>query len=67
MARLSAAQRRSLSPSDYAVPSKAPGPCSLPIPDRDHAAAALRLCVRCGGGACMAVKRAVCRKFGMGC
>jgi hypothetical protein len=37
MARLTAADRRALPKSDFAVPSKAPGPGSYPIPDREHA------------------------------
>lgn len=37
MARLTAAQRKSLPKSDYAVPSKAPGPGSYPMPDKAHA------------------------------
>jgi hypothetical protein len=40
MAKLSMAQRRALPKSDFAVPSKAPGPGSYPIPDKDHAMAA---------------------------
>ena len=37
MAKLSMAQRRALPKSDFAVPSKAPGPGSYPIPDASHA------------------------------
>jgi hypothetical protein len=37
MARLSAAQRKALPPSSFAVPSKAPGPGSYPITDQSHA------------------------------
>jgi len=37
MARLTAAQRRALPKSQFAVPSKAPGPGSYPMPDRAHA------------------------------
>lgn len=40
MARLSMAQRRALPKSAFAVPSKAPGPGSYPIPDKQHAAVA---------------------------
>ncbi len=40
MARLSAAQRKALPRSDFAVPSKAPGPGSFPINDKAHAKAA---------------------------
>lgn len=43
MAKLSMAQRRALPKSDFAVPSKAPGPGSYPIPDASHAVAAKRL------------------------
>lgn len=41
--RLKAAQRRSLAKSTFAVPSKAPGRGSFPIPDRKHAIAAKAL------------------------
>lgn len=37
MAKLSMAQRKALPKSDFAVPSKAPGPGSYPIPDKSHA------------------------------
>jgi hypothetical protein len=37
MARLTMAQRRRLPKSAFAVPSKAPGPGSYPIPDKKHA------------------------------
>jgi len=40
MARLTAAARKALPLSDFAVPSKAPGPGSYPIPDKAHAVAA---------------------------
>ena len=43
MARLTAAQRRRLPKSDYAIPSKAPKSGSYPINDKAHARAALRL------------------------
>lgn len=66
MARLSAGQRRGLSSSAFVFPDKAPGPGSFPIPDRNHALAALRLCARVPGS-CGAVRAAVCRKFGIGC
>ena len=41
MARLTAAARRSLTKSDFAVPSKAPAHGSYPIPDKSHARNAL--------------------------
>lgn len=37
MAKLTAAQRKALPKSAFAVPSKAPGPGSYPIPDAAHA------------------------------
>jgi len=40
MAKLTMAERRRLPKSDFAVPSKAPGPGSFPIPDAAHARAA---------------------------
>ena len=43
MARLTMAQRRKLPKSDFAVPSKAPGPGSYPINDKAHAVAAKRM------------------------
>lgn len=41
MSVLSAKGRKSLPSSDFAVPSKAPGSGSYPIPDAGHARAAL--------------------------
>ena len=38
MARLTAAQRKKLPKSAFAVPSKAPGSGSYPMPDAAHAA-----------------------------
>jgi hypothetical protein len=38
MAKLTTAQRKALPKSAFAVPSKAPGPGSYPIPDKAHAA-----------------------------
>ena len=40
MARLTAAERRHLPLSSFAVPSKAPGPGSFPMPDKAHLVAA---------------------------
>lgn len=55
MARLRMAARKALSKSDFAVPEKAPGPCSLPVPDADHCRAAKELCHKCPGDACARV------------
>lgn len=65
MAKLSAAQRKSLPSSAYVFPAKAPGSGSYPIPDRGHAIAALRFAA--GKPEEAAVRRAVCSKFGIGC
>lgn len=40
MAKLSMADRRALPKKDFAVPSKAPGPGSYPMPDAQHRAVA---------------------------
>lgn len=41
MATLTVRQRRALPKEDFAIPEKAPGPGSYPIPDRNHAIDAL--------------------------
>ena len=41
MAKLTGAQRSKLSKKSFAVPSKAPGSGSYPIPDRSHSQNAL--------------------------
>lgn len=41
MAKLTAAARKRIPRSEFAVPSKAPGPGSYPIEDRKHARNAL--------------------------
>lgn len=40
MAKLTMAQRRAIPKSAFAVPEKAPGPGSYPMPDKQHAAIA---------------------------
>lgn len=65
MSRLSAADRRGLSRSAFVFPDRAPGPGSYPIPDRAHGVAALRFSA--GKPEEETVRRAVCRKFGIGC
>lgn len=40
MAKLTMAERKKLPKSDFAVPSKAPGPGSYPMPDKAHEKAA---------------------------
>lgn len=49
MARLTTAQRKALPKSDFAVPSKAPGSGSYPMPDQSHANAAAGLAAMHGG------------------
>jgi hypothetical protein len=56
MARLSAADRRALPRSDYALPGKGEGnggkgPGSYPVPDKSHARAALSLVAQHGSPA----------------
>jgi len=41
MANLTSKQRENLDKSDFAIPEKAPGPGSYPIPDKAHARNAL--------------------------
>lgn len=65
MARLSMAQRRAIPRSEYVFPDRAPEHGSYPIPDRGHAVAALRFAA--GKPEEAAVRRAVCKKFGIGC
>lgn len=61
-------QRRGLSKSTFAIPSKAPGSGSYPIPDAGHAKAALSFVSRYGSSSEKAtVRRKVHSKFpGMG-
>ena len=61
MARLTAAARRNLPLSDFAVPSKAPGPGSYPIPDKQHAAVAKAYAK--GTSAAPAVAKKIAQKF----
>jgi hypothetical protein len=64
MANLSSRQRKNLSKSSFAIPSKAPGPGSYPINDRAHAANALARVAQHGTPAeKKQVKAAVSRKF----
>lgn len=61
MAKLNAADRRSLPKSDFAVPAKSPKSGSYPIPDKSHARNAL---ARAAGKPVAAkVRAAVKRKF----
>lgn len=63
MAKLTMAQRRALPKSDFAVPSKAPGPGSYPMPDKQHAAVAQGL-AKMHGGPVAKVKAKARNKFG---
>jgi hypothetical protein len=64
MARLTFAQRKRLPKSVFAIPAKAPGPGSYPIPDRAHARAALQRAHQFASPAeHAAVHRAVGRRF----
>jgi hypothetical protein len=65
MAKLTAAQRKKLPKSAFAVPSKAPGPGSYPIPDKSHARNALARASQFAGPKVEAkVKAKAARKLG---
>lgn len=64
MARLTAADRRSLPSSAYVFPDRAPKSGSYPIPDRAHAVIAIKDAT--GTKDEGAVRAAVKRKFGIG-
>lgn len=63
MARLTMAQRRALPKSDFAVPSKAPGPGSYPINDASHARAAAGLAAMHHGPVKAVEKKSVQKGF----
>ena len=64
MAKLTMPQRRALPKSDFAVPSKAPGPGSYPIPDQSHANAAAGLAGMHNGPKAAVKKKAKAKGFG---
>jgi hypothetical protein len=64
MAKLTMAQRRALPKSDFAVPSKAPGPGSYPMPDAEHARVAKGLAAMHGGPVAAVKKKASNLGFG---
>lgn len=64
MAKLTMAQRRALPKSKFAVPSKAPGPGSYPMPDKKHADVAQGLAAMHGGPKAAVKKKA--QKLGYG-
>ena len=63
MARLTAAQRRRLPKSDYAIPSKAPKSGSYPINDKAHARAALRLIGHASPDEQRAIRRKIAQRY----
>lgn len=66
MAKLSTAERKALPKSDFAVPSKAPGPGSYPEPDAGHAKAAMGRVSQFGSASDKkAVRKKAESKFGM--
>jgi len=58
-------KRRALSPEEFAIPEKAPGHGSYPIPDEGHVQAALADCHHGEPGDCDRVRSAVHKKFGV--
>lgn len=65
MAKLSAAQRRAVPPSQRGVPSKGGKSGAFPIPDKAHARAALRLIGHAPASAKPRIRR-LAAKFGVG-
>jgi hypothetical protein len=66
MAKLTMAARRALPKSDFAVPSKAPGPGSYPMPDQAHANVAKGLAGMHGGPKGAVAKKAKQKGFKKG-
>jgi hypothetical protein len=65
MAKLTSAQRKRIPKSEFAVPSKAPGSGSYPMPDKKHAKVAIGL-AEMHGGPVSAVRAKAKNLFGMG-
>ncbi len=63
MARLTTAQRKALPKSDFAVPSKAPGSGSFPIPDRQHVGVARSYAARKSPAVQAAVERKIAQRY----
>lgn len=64
MEELTNKQRGKLDRSQFAIPDKAPGPGSYPIPDEHHARVALSYVMRYGSATEQSqVRRAVARKY----
>ncbi len=64
MAKLTAAQRKNMSKSSFAIPSKAPKSGSYPIEDPNHARAALSMVSRFGSSAEKAmVRKKVAKRY----
>lgn len=59
------AQRKAMSPHDFAIPEKAPGHGSYPIQDTEHVHAALMDCHNGQPGDCDRVESAVHHKYGI--
>ena len=64
MAPLSKSQRAALPKSAFAVPSKAPGPGSYPIPDKKHAAVAKGLAAMHHSGSIKTINAKANKKLG---
>jgi hypothetical protein len=64
MAKLTMAQRKAMPKSEFAVPSKAPGPGSYPMPDKEHAAVAKGLAAMHGSPNKAAIDRKADKKLG---
>lgn len=65
MAKLTMAERKALPKSDFAVPSKAPGPGSYPMPDKAHEKNAFSRASQFGSPSVKAaVRKKAAQKFG---
>jgi hypothetical protein len=64
LGKLTTAQRAALPKSAFAVPSKAPGPGSYPIPDKKHAAVAKGLAAMHNSGSIKTINAKANKKLG---
>lgn len=62
--RLTTKKRKKLKKSQFAIPEKAPGPGSYPIPDKEHASRAIGRVKQFGTPTeKVRVRKAVCHRF----
>lgn len=66
MSKLTPTARSKLSAKTFAVPEKAPGPGSYPMPDKGHAVEAIGLAEMHHSSKLPQIRAAARRKFGVG-